>query len=104
MQSSFMAPVYRKDIIQLERVHRRANKMMRGMMELSLKGKLKELNMLTSEQRYLPKDMISIYKILMEDCNVGIFFLKGRSYACNRRDEPRLVKGRFRLHYVQFFA
>ena len=54
-------PQYRKDMELLERVQRRATKMIRGLERLSYEERLRELGLLRQENRRLWKDLIAAF-------------------------------------------
>ena len=58
------SPYLRKDIDCLERVQKRATKLVEGMKKLSYPERLRKLKMTTLEQRRLRGDMIETYKIV----------------------------------------
>ena len=58
----FWAPVLRRDVLELERVHRMAAKLIMGLEDLSNWKRLQALNLFSLEKRRLRGDMISMYK------------------------------------------
>ncbi|XP_050725194.1 uncharacterized protein LOC127002931 [Eriocheir sinensis] len=66
----FWTPYYRKDIALLERIQRRATKMIPTFRAQPYEERLKRLNLFTLEKRRLRGDMIQVFKYLKKFNNV----------------------------------
>ena len=91
-------PYRKKDIDTLERIQRRATKMIPELRDLSYEERLKECGLTTLETRRLRGDQIEVFKILngYENIDINMFFsLKKDSRT--RGHEVKLVKDQCRL-------
>jgi hypothetical protein len=99
-------PYYKKDIIAIERIQRRATKYVRGLCQLPYEERLKTLDLDSMHHRHLRSALIETYKLLrgFYDINISTLFTLCTEGSITRGHSLKLKKtGRHNLNCSRFF-
>ena len=96
-------PYLKKDIMILEKVQRRATKMVRGFKRLSYEERLRRLNLLSLEERRVRGDLIQVFKILKGIDKTSTQLLEPSRTKHLRGHSCKIYKPQARIQIRKFF-
>ena len=100
----FWSPYYRKDIDKLERVQRRATKLIPRLRNMPYEERLKELNLFSLEKRRLRGDLIEVFKMFQgfDNVNISDYLVVDRE-SNTRNNGFKIIGKSFRLEESKHF-
>jgi len=95
-------PNARKDITKLEKIQKRFTKMIDGCKKLSYEQRLSKLKLTSLEDRHYRADMIQVFKILNDNCDIFTEQFLELSNRAGRKNSLKLFKRRNNLDIAKF--
>ena len=101
----FWAPQFKKDVDKLERVQRRATRMVEGLESVPYKDRLRELGLCSLEKRRARGDMVAVFSYIKgrhveEGANLFTSALKSRTRSNGFKRQERRFHLNSREHFL----